>query len=108
MRGIKLPQYGLTKKTRWKQEERQERWRISTKFVTFILSRMKFATVHRKGKTKEIEKKIIDKTPRDLGPERTTAHIRSEGPTVQLCGDCNVACKWINGEFSLGTKNRDE
>ena len=72
------------------------------KFVTFILSRMKFATVHRKGKSKEIEKKIEDKTPRDLGPEHTTVHIRSEGPTVQLCGDCSVACKWINGEIFSG------
>ena len=59
MRGIKLPQHGLTQKPRWKQEERQERWRISTKFVTFILSRMKFSTAHRKGKSKEIEKKCV-------------------------------------------------
>ena len=106
MRGIKLPQYGVTKKLRWKQEERQVRWRISTKFVTFILSRMKFATVHRKGKSKEIEKKIKYKTQR-LGPERTTVHIRSE-ITVQLYGDYNVACKCINSEFSFGTINKDE
>ena len=46
------------RKLRWKQEERQVRWRISTKFVTFILSRMKFSTVHRKGKSKDIEKKM--------------------------------------------------
>ena len=31
-------------------------------------------------------------------------HTRSEGPTILLCGDTNVACIWITGEFSLVTK----
>ena len=31
-------------------------------------------------------------------------HTRSEGPTISLCGDTNVACIWITGEFSLVTK----
>ena len=66
------------------------------KFVTFILSRMKLSTEHRKSKNLDIEKKIKDQTPRD------------KGPTVQLCGDSNVACKWINGEFSLGAKYREK
>ena len=26
------------------------------------------------------------------------------GLAVQLCGDSNVACKWINGEYAQGTK----
>ena len=76
------------------------------KFVTFILNRMKLSTEYRKKKSKEIEKKIKDKTPRDLGPANTTVHTRVDGTTVQLCGDSNVACKWINGEYSLGQKYR--
>ena len=51
------------------------------------------------SKSKDVEKKIKDKTPTDLGPEDITIHTRSEGPTVQLCGDRNVARKWISGEF---------
>ena len=34
-------------------------------------------------------------------------HTREGGPTVQLCGDSNVACKWINGEYVQGTKYTD-
>ena len=34
-------------------------------------------------------------------------HTREGGPLVQLCGDINVACKWINGEYAQGTKYKD-
>ena len=47
------------------------------------------------------------RTPRDLGPEDITVHTRDEGLTVQLCGDSNVSCKWINGEFAQGTKCKE-
>ena len=26
---------------------------------------------------------------------------------MQLCGDSNVACKWINGEFAQGVKYKE-
>ena len=55
-------------------------------------------------KNKDKGKKLKEKTPRDLGPEDITVHTRDEGLTVQQCGDSNVACKWINGEFAQGTK----
>ena len=69
---------------------------------------MKLSTEHRKKKSEGIEKKIKDKTPRDLGPADATIHTRSEGRTAQLCGDSDVACKWINREFSLGPKQREK
>ena len=37
-----------------------------------------------------------------LGLADTIIHMREEGPTVQLCGDSEVAGKWINGQYSLG------
>ena len=43
----------------------------------------------------------------DSGPGDNTVHTREDRPTVQLCGDSNVACKWINGEFAQGTKYKD-
>ena len=55
------------------------------KFVTFVPSKMKLPTEHRNTKNKDKEKRIKENTPRDLGPEDTTVHTRSEGPTVQLC-----------------------
>ena len=73
------------------------------KFITYILKTMKLRTEHRKIEKIDGEKQ---KTPRDLCPGDTTVH-RREGPTVQLCGDSNVACKWINGEFAQGTKYKE-
>ena len=26
---------------------------------------------------------------------------------MQVCGDSNVTCKWVNGEFAQGTKFKD-
>ena len=70
--------------------------------VTFVFDRRKLSIEHRKSTGIE-KKKIKDRTPRD-----TTVPTRSGGLTVQLCGDSNVACKWINGEFSLRPKYRGE
>ena len=65
---------------------------------------MKLSTEHRKRTSEDNKKKIKDKTPRDLGPEDTTVHNRSEGLTQQLCGDNNVACKWIKWRIFPGDK----
>ena len=107
--------------TRYKKNTTEEKY----KFVSSVLSKMKQSTEHRKSKSEDREKKIMEKTPRDLGPEDgdnkfkektprdlgpedSTLHTRSEGPTVQLCGDSNVTCKGINAEFSLVTKYKEE
>ena len=42
-----------------------------------------------------------------MGHGDNIVHTREDGPTVQLCGDSNVACKWINGEIAQGTKYKD-
>ena len=34
-------------------------------------------------------------------------HARGGGLTVQLCGDSNVACKWMNGEYAQGTNYKN-
>ena len=70
------------------------------KFVTFALDRVKLSTAQKK-KSNGIGKKEKEKIPRDLGLADTTIHTRADGPTVQLCGDSNVACTWINGQYSL-------
>ena len=44
-----------------------------------------------------------DKTP---GPAETATHTRVSGPTVHLCADSNVACKWISGQYYLGQRYR--
>ena len=33
---------------------------------------------------------------------------RTEGTTVQMCGDSNVAEKWINGYYALGEKYKNK
>ena len=76
-------------------------------FVTFILNKMKLSTEHRKTKKKDKEKRLKEKTPRNMGPKHNSIHTRSEGPTVQLCGESNVARKWINSEFGQGIKYKE-
>ena len=71
------------------------------------LNKMKLPTEHRNTEKKDEDKRPKKKTPRELGPEDITVHTRGGGPTVQLCGESNVACKWINGEFAQGTKYKD-
>ena len=96
---------GQVKKIGWEHENestRDDKYQV----VTFVLDRTKRSIVHRKKKSKGIGKTIKDKTPKDLGPGDTTVHTRVDGPTVQMCGDSNVVCKWINGRYSLGQKNR--
>ena len=71
------------------------------RFVTFALESFKLSAVHRKRKSDRIRKKDKEKTPRDLEPADTTIHTREDGPTIHQCGDSNVTCKWINGQYSL-------
>ena len=75
-----------------------------TQFATITLDNVKLSTVQRKKKEKG--KKVDEKTPRVLGPADTIIHTREEGPTVQFCGDSEVAETWINGHCSLGLKYR--
>ena len=38
------------------------------------------------------------------GPPDELISIRTEGTTVQMCGDSNVAEKWIDGHYAMGQK----
>ena len=67
-----------------------------TQVVTFALDSVKPSTVHRKEKEEGKGKGVNGKTPRNLGPADTTIHTRKEEPTIQLCGDSEVASRWIN------------
>ena len=62
-------------------------------FITYILNKMKLPTEDRKTENKDKEKRLKKRTPSELGSEDITVHTREGGPTVQLCGDSNVACK---------------
>ena len=53
----------------------------------------------RSDKNKDKEKRIKDKTHTDLEPEDITVHTRSEGPTVQQCGDSSEGCKDKSDRF---------
>ena len=48
------------------------------------------------------------KIPRLLGPADVSNRTREEGATVQLCGDSDVAGKWISGFCALGQKYRQK
>ena len=50
--------------------------------------------------------KIDDKVPKILVPADAIIHTREEGPTVQPCGDSELAGTWINGQCSMRLKCR--
>ena len=87
-------------------KEKKGAFADKTKFPTLALDSVKLSIVHGKEKGEGKEKTVDEKTPRDLGPADTTIHTREEGPTVQLCGDSEVASKWMHGQDSLGQKDR--
>ena len=43
-----------------------------------------------------------------MGPSDISIHTREEGTTIQVCGDSNVAEKWINDHFAMGQKYKWE
>ena len=51
-----------------------------------------------------IKPKKERKEPRKLEPPDSSIAIHSEGTTVQMCRDSNVAEKSINGHYSMGQK----
>ena len=95
---------------RWRRmDERRESKKYACWYVPIRhLRPWQNETVHRpqKKKSKGIGNKVEEKTPRDLGPADPTIHTRADGAPVHTCGDSNVTCKWINGEYSLGKKHR--
>ena len=62
------------------------------KIVTFALDSVNLSTTHRTNTVKTDEAPII--------------HTREEGPTVQLCGESEVAWKWINGQYSMEQRDK--
>ena len=93
---------------RKKQNSPEEKY----KFITYILNKMKFPKEHRKTEKRKQKRKMEKRGLRKRHPEiwvlETPLCTRVKGGlTVQLCGDGNVACKWINGEYAQGTKDKE-
>ena len=87
---------------------RRKWWRLEKKRVKTIWLQYKklLRLLLVKWKGEEKGKKVKEKTPTDLGPADTTIHTREGDPTVQLCGDSEVTCKWsmVNILWGRGTE----
>ena len=71
-------------------------------FITVALHSVKHSTVHT-SRTEDKKTPSIDRTePRPVEAPDISIRTREEGPTVQLCGDNNVAEKWIICHHALG------
>ena len=44
------------------------------------------------------------KEPEILGPPDESMSTHTECTTTQMCGDSNVAEKWIDGHYAMGLK----
>ena len=99
--------------TEWVRDEEwiSKRVRCQTleekrKFVTFALKNVNHSTIPSTKTGRKKKDKTGDNVPRTLVPADKTIHIREDGPTVHLCGDSEVAVKWINGQYALGQKKQ--
>ena len=99
--GTSLPLNGEERKNGSVKEKDAKPAETKQGFVTIALKSVNHSTIHRtrtRWKRKENSK---DRVPRKLGPADKTIHIREEGTTVQLCGENEVAEKWINGQHAV-------
>ena len=82
-------------------------WQLKTrKDLSLSLRRVNHSTIHRTRKSWKMEENSKDSVPRKLGPADKTIHIREERTTVQLGGASEVAEKWTNGQYAMGTTQR--
>ena len=89
------------------QDARQLKIEDEKRFVTFALQSVKLSTIPRTRTGKKTKEKTGDEVSRILGPQTNPSIIREDGPTVHLCGDSDVAGTWINGQYALGQKYRE-
>ena len=75
-------------------------------FITFALLSVQHVIAHRSRHGDEQNPSKERKAPRQVELPDTSIHTRKGGPTVQLCGDWNVAEKWIIGHCAIGQKYR--
>ena len=66
-------------------------------FVSYAMMSAKQSVAHRPKIRQSSKPNKERKQPRILVPPDSSVSIRTEGTTVQLCGDSKVAEKWING-----------
>ena len=78
-------------------EEKCEKRMVKRDFVTRVLMNVEHSVVHRPRIGEGVKPNKERKEPRQWGPSDKTITIRSEGTSVQVCGDNIVADKWING-----------
>ena len=70
-------------------------WSVEKEFAMMSVRR---SVAHRS----KLEKNNERKEPRTFGPLDLSIAPRTEGTTVQMCGESNVAGNWINGQYAMG------
>ena len=70
--------------------------------ATFAMMTVKHSVAHRHQLREKVITNQERKEPRKLGPPDVSVHTRTQGSTVQMCGDGNVAGKWVSGHYALG------
>ena len=77
-------------------------------FVTVAMMSVKNSFVHRPRSGEVVTPNKARREPRKLGPHELSIVSRSEGTTVQLCGDSTVTEQWIHGDYAMGKKYRTQ
>ena len=72
--------------------------------VTFAMMSEKHSVAHGPKIRESIKPNKERKEPRKMEPPDSLIAIYSEGTTVQMCGDSNVAQKSNKGHYAMGQK----
>ena len=78
------------------------------KFVTFALDSVKLSTVHQENKGDGKGKTVKEDTEGPGTRGHHHPHTCAEGQVVQISGDSDATCKWINGIFLWDRSTEDE
>ena len=70
-------------------------------FVTLAMMSVKHSVVHKPQEERSSNR------ARKLGPPDLSIASRSQGAVMHLCGDSNVADKWINGHDAMGKRYKE-
>ena len=72
--------------------------------VTVSLLSAKHRVFHRPKIGESVKTNKERKEPEILGPPDESMSTHTECTTAQMCGDSNVAEKWIDGHYAMGLK----
>ena len=106
--GTRLLRSGQKESDGASKEKRCQTAEDKRDFVTFAMFIVKLSVAHRPKVGECVKSNKEEQEPMTLGKPDSSISIRTEGTTVQPCGNSKVAERWITGHYAMVTKYEDK